>query len=291
MIRLESSALLVDVLPEIGGKIAQIRHKPSQRDLLIPPQRPYRPIPIEGDWLKHDTSGMDDCFPNVAAGTYPQDPWAGAKLPDLGEWTHLDWSIEKSGQRGVVLRAEGHALPYVAMKAVRFADEHTLHFSYSVVNRGSHSFRYLWSAHPLIAVGEQFELQFPAGDLRFHLFPPTHNTFTWPNFKGTRISNEWIPSGTTLKVFVTGLSAGTCALVLPDYTLRFAFDPFAHPAVGVWFNNFGFPRDGGQPFRCIAIEPCTSPSDLLDQLDESAYPQISPGATAQWDMQLTIMAH
>lgn len=291
MIQLESSALLVDVLPEVGGKTAQVRDKASQRDLLISPQRPYRSIPIDGDWLKHDTSGMDDCFPNVAAGTYPQAPWAGAKLPDLGEWTHLVWSVEKSERRELVMRAEGQVLPYTAIKTLRFADEHTLHFSYSVVNRGLHSFRYLWSVHPLIAVGEQFALQFPAGDLAFRLFPPTPETFTWPIFKGASLSNDWIPSGTTLKIFVTGFSEGTCALVLPNCTLRFVFDPHLLPVVGIWFNNFGFPRDGGQPFRCIAIEPCTTPSDLLDQLDQAAYPQIPPGATLRWELQFTVLAH
>jgi hypothetical protein len=288
VIQLESSALLVDILPEVGGKIAQIHDKGSQCDLLIPPQRPYRPIPIDGDWLKHDTSGMDDCFPNVAAGAYPDPPWSGAKLPDLGEWTHLVWSVEKREGRELVMRAEGHALPYTAIKAIRFADERTLHFSYNVMNHGPHSFRYLWLAHPLISVREQFELQFPPGDLAFQLFPPTSDSFTWPNFKGTRLSNDWIPSGTTLKIFVTGFSQGTCELVLPNHTLRFAFDPRVLPSVGIWFNNFGFPRDGDRPFRCIAVEPCTTPSDLLDHLGARAYPQVPSGATARWEMQLTI---
>lgn len=290
MIRLESSALFVDVLPEVGGKIAQIRDKVLQHDLLIPPQRPYRSIQIDGDWLKHDTSGMDDCFPNVAAGAYPESPWAAVKLPDLGEWTHLVWLVEKSEAGEIVMRSEGHALPYTVTKAVRFADERTLHLSYSVVNRGQHSFRYLWSAHPLIAVGDRFKLQFPSGDLIFRIFPPTSDTYTWPLFKGTRISSEWIPYGTTLKIFVTGFSEGSCTLALPNYSLCFKFAPHVLPAVGIWFNNYGFPRDGSRPFRCIAVEPCTGPSDLLDQLDASAYPRIAAGATVRWEMQLTALA-
>jgi hypothetical protein len=290
VIQIESSALRIDVLPEVGGKIAQIQDKVSRHDLLVPPQRPYRPIPINGDWLEHDTSGMDDCFPNVAAGVYPDPPWAGAKLPDLGEWTHLQWAVERTGARELVMRAEGHALPYTATKTIRFADERTLCFSYEVLNRAQNPLRYLWSAHPLIAVGEQFELEFPPGDLRFRLFPSAPDRFTWPNFKGTQISSEWIPSGATLKIFVTGFSAGSCGLVLPNHTLRFSFDPNVLPAVGIWFNNFGFPREGGQPFRCIAVEPCTTPSDLLDHLAASAYPQIPPGASARWEMQLEILA-
>lgn len=289
MIQLESSALLVDILSEVGGKIAQIRDKASQCDLFIPPQRPYRPIPIDGDWLKHDTSGMDDCFPNVAAGSYPESPWAGARLHDLGEWTHRIWSVEKSDSCEVEMRAEGNALPYAAVKSIRLADERTLHFSYAVSNHGMHAIRYLWSAHPLISVGEDFELEFPPGELEFRLFPPTPDTYLWPNFKGTRLSNHWISSGTTLKIFVTGFSEGRCALILPRHTLRFTFDPQVLRFVGIWFNNLGFPCGGSQPFRCIAVEPCTTPSDLLDHLDASAYPQIPAGATVNWEMQLTIV--
>ena len=208
VIQLESATSLVDVLPEVGGKIAQNRDRTLQRDLLIYPQCPYRAIPIDGDWLKHDTSGMDDCFPNVAACTYHEQPWTGAKLPDLGEWTHLVWSIEKLARRELVMRAEGHALPYTAIKTVCLGDEHTLHFSYSVVNHSQHFLRYLWSAHPLIAVGEDFELQFPPRDLAFRLFPPTADAFIWPIFEGRRISSVWIPFGTTLKIFVTANTEG-----------------------------------------------------------------------------------
>jgi hypothetical protein len=291
VISLESSALLVDVLPEVGGKVAQIRHKASGCNLLIPPQRPYRTIPANGDWLKHDISGMDDCFPNVAAGTYPEPPWNSISLPDLGEWTHSAWSIRHNTATQLVMERPGHALPCFAAKTIRFADEQTLEFSYNVENRGPFPIRYIWSAHPLIAVHEKFKLLFPAGQSNFTLFPPNRDVHLWPLYMGRDISTEWIPLGTTLKIFVTGLNEGWCALELPEYTLRFSFDLHALPAVGIWFNNFGFPRDHGRAFRCIAVEPCTSPSDLLDHLDAAAYPRIFPGAAAEWSMRLTIEPH
>ncbi len=40
MIRIESSALIVEVLPEVGGKIAQIRDKSTLWNFLIPAQNP-----------------------------------------------------------------------------------------------------------------------------------------------------------------------------------------------------------------------------------------------------------
>ncbi len=288
MIRLQSSTLQVDVLPKVGGKVGQIRHTLSGRELLIPPQRPYRTIPIDGDWLKHDTSGMDDCFPNVEGGAYPEPPWTSVNLPDLGEWTHSEWSVRQMEPARLTMERAGNVLPYFAVKTIRFADQQTLEFSYSVENRGQFPLRYIWSAHPLFAVQEKFKLLFPAGPLSFRLFPPTAAVYSWPLYEGRDISTKWIPSGTTLKIFVTGLTEGWCALELPEYTLRFSFDTQAVPVVGIWFNNFGFPQGAGRPFRCIAVEPCTSPSDLLDHLDPAAYSRIAPGSIAEWSMRLTV---
>ena len=291
MLRIESSALLVDVLPEVGGKVGQIRHKISGCDLLTPPQRPYRTIPIDGDWMEHDTSGMDDCFPSVAAGQYPEPPWTETRLPDLGEWTHGAWRVTKTRAREIVMELAGNALPWFAVKTVRLVEEQTLEFCYRVENRGLVAMRYLWSAHPLISVQGEYDLQLPPGDLNFRVFPGKEGAQAWPAFKDKSLSNEWIPHGTTLKVFLTGLTEGWCTLRLPACTLRFTFDLRTLPILGIWFNNFGFPSGSAHPFRCIAIEPCTSPSDLLDELDAAAYPRIAPGGVAQWSMRLSISPH
>jgi hypothetical protein len=291
LIELESSALLVTVLPEVGGKLGQIREKTSGRDVLVPPQRPYRTIPPDGDWLQHDTSGMDDCFPNVAAGLYPEAPWASTRLPDLGEWTHSVWKVTKANARELAMEAAGNSLPYLATKTVGFVDERTLEFSYQVENRGQFPIRYLWSAHPLISVPSEYKLDIAPGDLMFRLFPADGQTRAWPAFNGSSLSTEWIPHGTDLKVFVTGMTEGWCALRLPTHTLRFTFDVRALPVVGLWFNNYGFPAGSDRPFRCIAVEPCTSPSDLLDELEPAAYPTIAAGGIAQWSMQLSISPH
>lgn len=291
MVEIESSALRVLVLPEIGGKVGQIHDKVSGGDFLIPPQRPYSTIPIDGDWLKYDTSGMDDCFPNVSACAYPEAPWTATHLPDLGEWTHRVWNVTKANASEIIIETTGSALPYYAVKAIRFVDDETLEFSYRVENRGNSSIRYLWSAHPLLSVPDTYDLQMPPGDLTFRLFPVDGCTRQWPVFKNTSLSNEWIPRGSDLKVFVSGLEEGWCALRLPGHTLRFTFDLHTVPVVGIWFNNYGFPAESDRPFRCIAVEPCTSPSDLLDELNAAAYPRIDPGAMSQWSLRLNVAHH
>lgn len=285
MIQLQSSALLVSVLPEVGGKIAQICDRVSGKELLVAPRRPYRTIPLDGDWLQHDTSGMDDCFPNVAQGRYPQAPWADTHLPDLGEWTHGVWDVSQANSAHVVLERAGSALPYFARKTVRLVEESSLELSYSVENRGNAPIRYLWSAHPLIIVGDSFRIELPGGNLMYRTFPPDGRVQRWPNYRGNDLSRQWIPRGANLKIFITGLSEGWCALHLPSYSLRFRFDIELVPVLGLWFNNFGFPA-GERAFRCIAVEPCTSPSDLLDDLAHSEYPVLVPGESTQWSLGL-----
>ncbi len=288
MLRIASSKLEVEILPEVGGKIGQIRDHEVKRALLISPRKPYCTIPLEGDWLQHDTSGMDDCFPNVAACIYPDAPWNGTPLPDLGEWTHGEWQIAAHSGHAATLTRTGIAIPYVASKTVRLADERTLELVYCVENQSRSPFRYLWSAHPLIEVPDAFELFLPSGPIALTTFPPDEKSTTWPHWKSIDLSREWIPHGTTLKIFLTGFSEGWCALRLPTHTLHFSFDARELPALGIWFNNFGFPRNPAQPFRCIAIEPCTTASDLLGQPEPVTYPSIAPGASARWSLRLQV---
>jgi len=290
VVRLTSPRYQADLLPEVGGKIAQIRDITSGRELLIGPQKPYRTLQHQDDWLQFDTSGMDDCFPNVAACTYPDEPWAGAPLPDLGEWTHGEWQLTSFTESEALLMRSGTILPYTASKSVRFAEDHVLELSYRVENCGRAPMRYLWSAHPLLVAEEAFELILPPGPLEITRFPRTEERGRWPHWSGLDLSDQWIAPGTTLKIFLTGLREGWCVLKFRDYSLHFSFDVNELPVLGLWFNHFGFPKHTGQPFRCIAVEPCTSPTDLLDLSAPALYPQIAPGAAAQWKIYLSIFS-
>lgn len=288
MIILESESMELLVIPEVGGKVGQIRDKLTQREILVPPQKQYQTIEAGKSWLDYDTSGMDDCFPNIAAGRYPFDPCRGIALPDLGEWTHGIWQVATLTGSSVVLERTGECLPYFARKRISFVGDRILQFGYRIENRGHHAFRYMWSAHPLISVPGDFELILPPGDLNFRTFPSDTTRHVWPSFHDADVSHSLGPEGRTSKVFVSGLSEGWCTLKQHGWTLRFTFDLAMLPVLGLWFNNFGFPRAPAKPFRCIAVEPCTSPTDLLDELPPKAYPTIGPAASAEWSFELEI---
>jgi hypothetical protein len=285
---LESEQLEVRVLPEVGGKIGQIRDKLTGYDFLIAPQRPYKTIAADESWLDHDTSGIDDCFPNVAAGPYPSEPWTGILLPDLGEWTHETWRVTEATVCEVTLERTGSRLFYAGRKRISVRPDRSVELSYRLENTGTSPFRYMWSAHPLISVPGHFELILPPGEIEFRTFPFDHTSHVWPQFGGIDLSRSCLPHGKTLKIFLIGLSQGWCALRQPTCTLRFIFSVDTTPVLGIWLNNFGFAASPASPFRCIAIEPCTTASDLLDALPPDQYPIIGPGDTTEWSYRVAM---
>ncbi len=293
--RLESSKLRIEVLPEVGGKISQIALKPDEKQLLIPPQRPYATIPPGGSWMDGDMSGMDDCFPIIASGVYPCDPWKGTEFRPLGEWVYGRWEvIPPAKEDRIQMRRRGERIPYVAYKTVSFPSDDTLRLDYKVENQAASSVRYIWALHPLIHVGEAFRLNLPAGEKKFRVYPSGSagqpEFRAWPNHGSVDLSREWIPKGKTLKIFVAGIKEGWCDLVLDSCTIRFHYDTAKQPLLGIWFNNLGFPPGSKSPFRCIAVEPCSAASDELDELESDCYPTIPAHGAVSWSVELRIAA-
>jgi hypothetical protein len=285
---LESSSLRVYVRPDVGAKIAQIVDLRSGEALLVPPSKAYAEIPADKCWLDYDVSGLDDCFPNIAAGRYPGGRWAGTSLPDHGEWVYGAWEVDAATSRLIHLRRAGSVLPYSVRKTISLVHEDTIRFEYEVTNMSSASFRYLWAAHPLIRVDERgYRLKLPPGKKEARTLTAGHE-FEWPRFHGIDLSTTWIAAGQTLKLFILDLNEGWCELELGHCTLRFEFDLATTPRLGIWLNNFGFPAKPQEAFRCVALEPCTSASDSLDELTADMYPTIAAGQTAAWSFTLKV---
>lgn len=287
---IESSILQIQIMPEVGGKIAQIVDLRSGKGILVPPLKPYATVPSGACWLDYDLSGMDDCFPNIAPGLYPGKRWRGAPLPDHGEWVYGVWNIESADTKAVRLQRTGTVLPYSAHKTIRLIREDTIRIDYEVQNNSDVPLTYLWAAHPLILVDELgYHLTLPKGTQRFQILGSPQQ-YEWPLYNGIDLSCSWIPAGRSLKLFLLDLTEGWCELYLSHSILRFEFDLVAIPKLGIWLNNFGFPPHPQNSFRCIAIEPCTSASDNLDAGASDAYPTITAGGTMAWSITLKIEA-
>ena len=203
-------------------------------------------------------------------GPYPQAPWTALIFPILASGHMVRGMSSRPIPDKVVLQRSGIALPYFATKTVRLLDQRSIWSSlYMVENRGSAPFRYLWSAHPLISVPCAFAgSKLPPGNLSFRTFPADGKVRPWPMYKGTDLSSHWIPQGTNLKIFVSGMTEGWCALHLPSHLLRFTFDPQCFPssAFGSTITDL---RDRARriPLHCrgtmhLAVGPARRPGAL-----------------------------
>ena len=86
MIRLDSEALSVTILPERGGKLASIRHAATGSELLAQPPHGYPPLRPGMPFEQGDASGFDDVFPSMGEDAL-EGRWR--EVPDHGiVWTH-----------------------------------------------------------------------------------------------------------------------------------------------------------------------------------------------------------
>src|SRR5512132_4164736 len=110
VLRLENELLRVDILPEIGGWIWSLYHKPEDREYLWHNPRIKPAVVPPG-------TGYDDVFAGGWDELFPSDSrleYEGEVYPDHGEYwtTQFDWSVEQAGQSVTLyLRGEGPVTP------------------------------------------------------------------------------------------------------------------------------------------------------------------------------------
>jgi hypothetical protein len=159
---LDNPALQVTILPEMGAKVYNVIHKPTDTNLLwhhpriLPRVIPYGSL-FDDTW----PGGWDEILPSTEACEY-----RGEKLPDMGELWSLpwDWREEPTG--------DGSACVYTGVSAailpLRFerwlrldADQPVIHLRYRVTNTGLTPLDLIWGIHPVFAIGPNHRMDLP----------------------------------------------------------------------------------------------------------------------------------
>ncbi len=164
VVRIENEFIRVDVLPELGGKIYNFVHRPSDRNLLwhnphIPPARQHFGASFDNVW----SGGWDEIIPND-----PPTPTSDSEvLPDHGEvWSQpTEWKIIRKNDSGATVRFVnyGRVLPTVFEKTISLeSNQSFLTVRYSYVNRGPRPIDFLWTIHPALRVSTGTWLDVPA---------------------------------------------------------------------------------------------------------------------------------
>jgi len=286
VLRLENDRLRVDILPELGGKILHLVHKPEDRDYLWqhPSIKPAT-VPNGTGYDDNFCGGWDDCFPSVAAGTH-----AGEIYPDHGEyWTRrFEWQADRSGDElTLYLRADGHVTPTRMEKWITLSAGSTIvRIGHRITHLGEHAFDYLWAQHPAIAVGPTTEFIIPAsrgtiGSPGMGRLATKDAEFDWPHVPGRHgetIDFSKVPASTAPgyeMLFLSGLQAGWYA----------ALDRATQSGFGLAFDRdlfdtlWMFQSHGGwRGLRLAILEPCTGrPCDLAEAAAQGHCGRLQPG--------------
>lgn len=161
---LENRRLRVTVLPELGGKVAELVDKALDRDLLWHnPRTPPRRAPFGAHFDDWWSGGWDEIFPTGDVARLHGEP-----LPYMGELWSVPWTAHEApaepGNAAIVAVGLGTIAPARLERTMELrGDEAVLRVRYRLTNLDVRPLEFLWGIHPCFAVTPEHRLEVPAG--------------------------------------------------------------------------------------------------------------------------------
>lgn len=302
---LDNGSLHLTVVPELGGKIVSLIRNESGFEYLLQPPDPEQAYGTRsfGDKFEdYGPCGFDECLPTVASCLYPEEPFAASKLPDHGDVWCLPSSIETVAEK-IRLTTSLRSLPLRFTKEVQLREK-TVRIDYAATNLSQSTVKFLWSAHPLLAVEPGAEIILPpevkeveVGWSKDERLGKAQERCGWPiatERTGRRVElNRVAPpsAGTADKSFTGPLSEGFCGMFLPskNENIAFRFDPRLVPYVGLWICQGGWPESQADKQFTAALEPCSGrPDSLAEAMKRNECVTLAIGETVRWWMEIEV---
>lgn len=288
-VAIENDLLRITVLPELGGKIWSIIHKPREREMLWHhPTLTPRPVSPGAAYDDVFCGGWDELFPSDAPVTI-----GGFALPDHGEWWSIPWAwrVEEMPETvTLTLAASGFATPHQARRTISLREGiAAFELGTSIQNLGDRPIPFLWRHHPSFPVAPGARIALPPERVQVdpELTPGIADaSFTWPYAKtisGETIDLSVLPaadSGQTWMLYATELPAGWCAVSYPEegIGIGLGFDAKVINTITL-FATFG----GWRGLATILPEPGVGyPADLTQARITGRHGTLHPGETVEF---------
>ena len=301
-VTLNSDHFSLTVAPQLGGKITSLINKKTKREFIYRSNVSYR-LRTYGDRFEdYERDGADECFPSVAACSFPAFPWEGVWIPEHGEVWSLPWEHQvKQGQ--LLTWVRGVRLPYLFERRISFetlarGDKPYVRLSYRVVNESPYDMPFLYAFHPLFKVETRTRILIPPGtdvvtnwSTEDRLGQPM-TRHTWPHVTDFSLDKSYdrsavrsIRNKEAEKLFTTPLEQGRCALLYPNGEfIGFLFPAKRFPYLGLWVNEGGWHN-----LQQVALEPSTSQVDRMDVAEGLKTCGVVPGkGTVEWDISIVV---
>ncbi len=155
---LENPTLRLVVLPETGGRIYSIVHKPTDTEILWHhPRNLPRVIPYGSNFDDTWPGGWDEILPSTEISEY-----RGDRLPSMGELWALPWDWQDADADGLYMRAHTAILPLRFERWIRLDSEAPVfHVRYRLTNLGLSPLDLNWGIHPVLAITPQHRIDLP----------------------------------------------------------------------------------------------------------------------------------
>lgn len=302
ILTLENEDILVEILPEMGGKIVQLSRKSSGTDFLKKSQLDLSKAekPQKGeDFLPPYAAGFDECFPNISPSCY-QFKGEVLQLPDHGELWTQSWNYT-SDDKEVTLWTKGGRLNYRFAKCIQLVPT-GIEITYELESFEEVPFDYIWSAHPLLEVDEGDEILLPdeisevfvnwVSDSQIGTF---NDQLSWPSLGkphydfGTALPKDYKFAA---KLFSQSLKKGYAGLYRKknEESLVLSFNVDQTPFLGIWLCYGGWPSSGTNYEYTIALEPCSSyPDSLKEACRMESQQTITPSTIKCWQITVNIV--
>jgi galactose mutarotase-like enzyme len=315
-VRLENSRLSVSLLPEAGGKIAELRDRRTGRNWLWEnPHLPVRRAIYAADYGRElDSGGWDEILFSTDPCDVELPDGRRCAVPDHGDLVGQSWKLlaaeTDASQHAVCdLAATGHAFACDWRRIVTLdAERPLLTLRYSLANSGDTAWPWLWCAHPLIAIERGMRIELPS-DLAFRVTQttlpraePSSAELRWPRLPlrdggavdlGASFADAHELHRFAAKLFVASASPGEIGLCSADAAerLTFRYDASEIPWVGLWINAQSWSGCGSPPYLNLGVEPSTSPCDSLTAaIAEDRAGWLQPGQTRTWSLRVEVQS-
>ncbi len=306
-IEISNNHARVTILPRIGGKIASFYLIEKDFELLYQnPDDLYKEAQVGDDFGDYDTSGFDDCFPNIDSSIEnlaldkESNLYKKVIYPDHGElWSsRFDYHIPDKTSESVELTYTSKMLSYTFRKSVTLKENHLM-ISYAITNHNQVALHGFYTVHCLAKCEESMEIDLGSdvheiinvSDSKYlgkvgtlHSYPITRDT------KGnTYPLNQIFPQSAKKyeKYYATSkIKSGLCSLYYPSSDVLFSikYDPIKFPYIGFWVTEGGYKYS----YNC-ALEPSSGYYDSMTTARlNNKYNTIKPGQTFSFDLKLSL---
>jgi len=299
-ITLESRDVRVLIDPLIGGKIRSFVSKDTGTEFFYVDRRNV----VEGGdsyTANHDISGFDDCFPTVWPCTYPDGKRQGMPMGDHGCLWQRPWEATIHNDRVEMTRDVGE-LQCRCEKTCRLETQRCLRLDYVISNYGDEALKYIYSAHPMLAGGENCTLVVPDEIKKMYVFFARNiegfTDNTWIDWPAANMADLEPPLSagrkSVVKLYSPRLKVGKAAVHHPDAKrgLQFEFDTAALPYLGVLYMQ-GFDLEEGGDFAreiFLGLEPATGIGDDLPTCESTGTVQeLAAGDSVSFWIRLTLL--